>query len=63
VTYSLSNREIYTSIVCSLEPQTTERLWIKGKVFKISAGERKSFPQRLERHREKRGITLREVKI
>jgi hypothetical protein len=24
----LSNRDVYTSVVCSLVPQTTERLWI-----------------------------------
>jgi phosphatidylserine/phosphatidylglycerophosphate/cardiolipin synthase-like enzyme len=28
LTHFLSNREIYTSVVCSLVPQATERLWI-----------------------------------
>ena len=47
MTYFLSNREIYTSIVCGIVPQARERLWIATADIKdmyVDSGGRDMVP-------------------
>ena len=63
MTTFLSNRDIYTSVVCGIVPQTRERLWIATADIKdmyVDAGGREMVPfvEVLDRM-VKRGIEVR----